>query len=142
MPLEAFINRAIEVANLDLPRSSSAKLTADELFNQVLGLDKVVSTTANGSFTPQIVALPLASPPIRRAPPQRLDIIDILTGKKITSPPPGVKTPPSGAVTGSSSAPAANVFSVSAPRGEEKRARVFLERVKTILQVDPGRLIL
>ena len=35
-----------------------------------------------------------------------------------------------------------NVFSISVAKGEEKRARVFLERVKTILQVEPGRLVL
>lgn len=41
-----------------------------------------------------------------------------------------------------SSTSALNVFSVRVPKGEEKRARVFLERVKTVLQIEPGRLIL
>lgn len=37
---------------------------------------------------------------------------------------------------------AMNVFSVTVPMGEERRARTFLERVKTVLQVEPGRLVL
>jgi hypothetical protein len=35
-----------------------------------------------------------------------------------------------------------NVFSVTVPVGEEKRARTFLERVKTVLQIEPGKLVL
>jgi hypothetical protein len=34
-----------------------------------------------------------------------------------------------------------NVFSVSVPKGDEKRGRIFLERVKTVLEVEPGRLV-
>ena len=54
----------------------------------------------------------------------------------------GMGGPQVGIMAGSGREAATNVFSVSVPRGEEKRARVFLERVKTILQLEPGRLIL
>jgi hypothetical protein len=27
------------------------------------------------------------------------------------------------------------------PKGDEKRGRVFLERVKSVLEVEPGRLV-
>ncbi len=37
---------------------------------------------------------------------------------------------------------ALNVISVTVPMGEERRARTFLERMKTVLQVEPGRLVL
>ena len=40
IPLSTFIARATDVANDDLPRSKFAKESADELFNQVLGLTK------------------------------------------------------------------------------------------------------
>jgi hypothetical protein len=35
-----------------------------------------------------------------------------------------------------------NVFSVTVPKGDEKRAEVFLERVKSVLESEPGRLVL
>jgi len=34
------------------------------------------------------------------------------------------------------------MFSLTVPKGDEKRARTFLERVKTVLQVEPGKLVL
>jgi hypothetical protein len=35
-----------------------------------------------------------------------------------------------------------NVFSVTVPKGEERRAQLFLDRVKTVLEEEPGRLVL
>jgi hypothetical protein len=135
MPLSTFIARATEIANEDLPLSRHRKLTSDELFNSVLGLDKLSPKTSRGRFIPQITALPPVAPvtPIKLKQP---DIIDILAGTKkaTTAAVPVEPTPGAGAV---------NVFSVIVPKGEEeKRAKVFLERVKTILQVEPGRLVL
>lgn len=40
------------------------------------------------------------------------------------------------------SAGASNVFSLVVPVGEEVRAKAFLERIKTLLQVEPARLVL
>ena len=142
LPLSTFIARATELANDDLPRAAGPP-TADELFNDVLGLNNVSSNVSKGHYIPQITALP--STPLSQKPgPQREpDVYDLLTG---TAPPitakKGIPVPPPGIMAGSSSGDATNVFSVSAAKGEEKRARVFLERVKTILQVEPGRLIL
>ena len=141
MPLSTFIARAVEVANDELPRPANYKPSNDELFNQVLGLDKVNPKTSRGNFIPQVTALPTAT--AFRAPSEPLkkhDIIDILTGNS----PRAARSEtarPSSSVLGESS-PATNVFSVSVAKGEEKRARVFLERVKTILQVEPGRLVI
>lgn len=143
LPLSTFIARATEFANDDLPRSATAKPTADELFNQVLGLDKINPKTSRGSFTPQIIALP--STPLTKTtprPPEKLDIIDILSGGRSVAPSRQVRVPPQGIMASSGSGEALNVFSVSAAKGEERRARIFLERVKTILQVEPGRLVL
>lgn len=143
LPLSIFIARATEVANDDLPRSVTTKPTADELFNQVLGLDKINLKTSRGSFTPQIIALP--STPLSKSmpgPPEKVDIIDILSGRRLVAPSRQVRVLPQGIMASYGSGEASNVFSVSAAKGEEKRARVFLERVKTILQVEPGRLVL
>lgn len=135
MPLSTFIARATEIANDDLPLSKSRKLTSDELFNSVLGLNKILPKTSRGTFVTQITALP----PVAPAMPAKLkkpDIIDILAGKKKSV----SATVPVAPMAGSG---ALNVFSVTVPKGEEeKRAKVFLERVKTILQVEPGRLVL
>ena len=143
LPLSMFIARATELANDDLPRSAGPP-TADELFNDVLGLNNVSSKVSKGHYIPQITALPSTPLSTRPGPPREPDVYDILTG---TASLPiaarkGIPMPPPGIMAGSNLGDATNVFSVSAAKGEEKRARVFLERVKTILQVEPGRLIL
>ncbi|MCJ1251800.1 pyridoxine biosynthesis protein [Trapelia coarctata] len=142
IPLETFVARAVELSNTDLPRSKSTPPTQDELFNQVLGLNNVSSQLSHGSFTPQIVALPSIMPTARKAPTKKQDIIDILAGKPSSGARVTASTPPPSSSSGTAGGSAVNVFSVSVSKGEEQRAKVFLERVKTILQIDPGRLVL
>lgn len=142
LPLSTFIARATELANDDLPRSAAMKQTVDELFNDVLGLNNVSTKTSRGRYMPQITALP-TKPFTERAGPQRQpDIYDILTGRSSTASTKDPGLPPPGVMAGSKTGQSTNVFSVSAAKGEETRARVFLQRVKTILQVEPGKLIL
>lgn len=138
LPLSDFIARATKIANDDLPRPANYKPSADELYNQVLGLDKLNSQISKGNYLPQVQALPLAGATSLRAagPVKEVDIFDILAGKP--SPAKAFEAP----VTRHASGEADIVVSVLAPGGEEKRARIFLERVKTILQVEPGRLVL
>ena len=142
LPLSTFIARATELANDDLPRSAGPP-SADELFNDVLGLNNVSAKVSKGHYIPQITALP-STPLFEKPGPRREpDVYDILTGTaSSTAAKRGIPMPPPGIMAGSNSGEATNVFSVSAAKGEEKRARIFLERVKTILQVEPGRLIL
>jgi hypothetical protein len=138
LPLSTFIARATELANEDLPKSKTAKPTADELFNAVLGLDKVGKKFSRGSFVPQVTALPPATISSTRAPIFRKpDVLDILTAKK--SPARGLKAPKIGGADGVVGP--LNVFSVSVPKGDEKRGLVFLERIKSVLEVEPGRLV-
>ena len=143
LPLSTFIARATDLANDNLPRSAATKLSTDELFNDVLGLHKINNKAPRGRYLPQITALP-AKPLMEKTVPRRQpDVYDILTSKySITAPMEGIHFPPPGMMDGLQTGESTNVFSVSAAKGEEKRARVFLERVKTILQVEPGRLIL
>jgi pyruvate/2-oxoglutarate dehydrogenase complex dihydrolipoamide acyltransferase (E2) component len=137
LPVSTFISRATELANEDLPKSKTAKPTADELFNAVLGLDKVAgSRVSSGRFIPQVTALPPTT--LRASPPasKKLDIIDILGAKK----PAGRSTRPP--VVGAERVIGPiNVFSVSVPKGDEKRGHVFLQRVKSVLEAEPGRLV-
>jgi biotin carboxyl carrier protein len=148
VPLATFLARAVDLANDDLPRPKGAKPSSDELFNAVLGLD-TIPTTSRGSYLPQISALPTTS--FARAAPSRAakkaDIIDYLAGNAIpasrrisTASGASYASPLGGSIT--TAGGAMNVFSVTVPVGEEKRARTFLERVKTVLQVEPGRLVL
>ncbi|KPM37310.1 hypothetical protein AK830_g9258 [Neonectria ditissima] len=139
LPISTFIGRAAEMANDGLPRAPRAP-TSSELFDQVLGLDKVKAAKGSrGVYLPQISAIPPASlfAP-QSAASKKTDIIDILAAprkKKSASQPGAVR-----AVPGMSSGP--NVFSLVVPKAEEERAQIFLERCKVILEEEPGRLVL
>ncbi|KAB8258430.1 hypothetical protein BDV32DRAFT_125781 [Aspergillus pseudonomiae] len=132
VPLATFLARATDLANDDLPRSSREKQSADELFDEVLGAKPI--QTSRGDYVPELNAVEAPSV-VQPAKPVKEDIIDILSGKasKAASRP-SVVEPPAGS--------AANVFSLTVPVEEEKRARVFLDRVKALLTVEPGRLVL
>ncbi|KAB2574253.1 Pyruvate dehydrogenase complex protein X component [Lasiodiplodia theobromae] len=135
LPLADFVARATELANEDLPRSKNAQPSADELFNAIVGTDKI-PTTSRGQFIPEVSALPTpASKPAK--PSKQVDIIDILAGKSTKAKSAKTTLPSASAV-----ANPINVFSVSVPKGEEKRATVFLERVKVVLETQPGELVL
>jgi hypothetical protein len=142
IPLETFVARAVEISNTDLPRSKSTPPTQDELFNEVLGLNNVSSTISRGTFTPQIVALPSIMAPPRKLPTSKPDILDILAGQPSSGSGFKAGAPPPSSSAGTAGGSGINVFSVSVQKGEERRAKMFLERVKAILQVDPGRLVL
>lgn len=138
LPISTFVARAAQVANDDLPPSKRAP-TANELFDQVLGLDKVKAAAggSRGVYLPQISAIPPPSA-FAAGPRQsrRSDIIDVLAA----GPKKGRAVPTVTTVPGFSSG--ANVFSLVVPKEEENRALVFLERCKAILEEEPGRLVL
>ncbi|ORY69828.1 biotin-requiring enzyme [Pseudomassariella vexata] len=136
MPLSTFVSRAAELANDELPLAGNFKPTADDLFNQVLGLDKVDPKVSRGYYMPQISALPPSSftgvaPKPKSA---KVDIIDFLAGTVKRSAPKSLRT--SGISTG------VNTFSLTVSKPEEKRAQAFLARLKVVLENDPGRLVL
>ncbi|KAI3343587.1 hypothetical protein F4824DRAFT_440435 [Ustulina deusta] len=138
IPLSTFLARATQVANDALPLTSNYKPTADELFNQVLGLDKVGVKASRGRYLPQIAALPPSSfTGVAPKPKAKVDIIDFLASSTKISPPKARRTPTQpGISTGT------NFFSLTVPRDEEKRAKVFLQRMKTALESTPGNLVL
>lgn len=144
LPLSTFVARAVEMANEDLPISRPATPTADELFDAVVGVHKVGKKSSRGHFMPQIIALPTTSAPSSRpavrSQPRKSDVLDELLGSKRPSPANvglGRRTGTANAISGAN-----NIFSVSVDEVERKRAQVFLNRVKTVLETQPGTLIL
>ncbi|KAF6837851.1 pyruvate dehydrogenase e2 component (dihydrolipoamide acetyltransferase) [Colletotrichum plurivorum] len=137
LPVSTFVARAAEVANDDLP-PSARKPTADELFNQVLGLDKLAPRGTRGSYLPQISAIPEPSftAPRAVAPRRGADIIDILAAPTRKAAPKPRPAPAAASISAGS-----NLFTLTVPKGDEKRAKVFLERVKIILEEEPARLV-
>jgi Biotin-requiring enzyme/e3 binding domain len=148
MPLSTFLARAVNIANEDLPNLKDVNPSADELFDAILGLD-TVSTTSR-SYIPQIAALSVTASASKglavrpRMAGRQPDIIDILSStasSRATS-----VRPTLASMSVAAASPwhggATNLFTVTVPPGEEKRARTFLERMKTVLQVEPGRLVL
>jgi pyruvate/2-oxoglutarate dehydrogenase complex dihydrolipoamide acyltransferase (E2) component len=154
IPISTFLARAVDLANDDLPNPKNAKPSADDLFNAVLGLNSI-PTTSRGTYLPQIDAFPVLpqstrqpasssrSPRLGTTAAKKIDILDILSGKvtpRRAAAPLSTASTPGRTLTTSDGA--VNVFSLTVPKGEEKRARTFLERVKTVLQVEPGKLVL
>ena len=138
LPLSTFIARATELANDALPLSKNHKPTAEDLFNSVLGLDAVSAKSSRGSYVPQVTAL--SQQVLARRPAKKADIIDMLTPKAASKAKSPSRIIPAAAGVGSTMTP--NVFSVSAKNGEERRAMEFLERMKVVLEKEPGRLVL
>ncbi|OAQ96987.1 hypothetical protein LLEC1_02252 [Akanthomyces lecanii] len=141
LPLSTFISRAAEVANDELPRARHEP-TASELFDAVLGLDKVRGAQGSrGVYLPQVSAIPAGAtykPKGAPALPTKFDIIDELASRPVQAPPSGMVTIDT--VPGLSSG--GNVFTLTVPKAEEDRAYVFLQRCKLILEDEPGRLVL
>lgn len=135
LPLSTFVARASELANEDLPLSKNRTPTQEELFNSVLGLDKVIPKTSRGNYAPQITGLPATSTSASKPAAKKSDIIELLSAapKKVSRP----RTV--GAVNAITTQ---SVFSVFARQGEEKRVQEYLERVKNVLEAEPGRLVL
>jgi hypothetical protein len=146
MPLSTFIARASELANDELPLPAGTQPTTDELFDQIVGLDQVRRTSSPGFYLPQITAIPPATPaprggtaallsnarPAGRSP----DIIDILAGRA------NVRTAKPAPVARPGISTRINAFSLAVPKAEERRAKAFLQRIKLVLENEPGRLVL
>lgn len=144
VPLSTFIARATEIANDDLPRSSAYKPSASELFDEILGAAPVMKASTRGTYVPEINTVPFEEfegPNEEIVEAGEEDIIDILSGNVARQHKFATATT---SVPEKSSFPTAalNVFSLTVPVGEERRAKTFLDRLSTVLTVDPGRLVL
>lgn len=135
VPLSTFLARATDLANDELPRSSRDKPSGDELFDELLGAEPV--KTSRGDYVPELNKKEVSVSKNNESTGQ--DIIDILSGKTATLSKSYRKPRP---VNPPKDISAMNVFSLTVPPGDKNRARTFLERVKDLLQVEPGRLVL
>ncbi|KAJ5116007.1 hypothetical protein N7456_000355 [Penicillium angulare] len=138
IPVSKFLAVATDLANDALPRSKNEKASVDELFDEILGGEPV--TVSRGDYIPELNAFEEAAQVSQGSVSSRVeDIIDVLSAK------PGQKVAGAGVafedfeedVGGAS-----NVFSLTVPVDEKVRAKAFLERIKTLLQVEPARLVL
>lgn len=136
IPIATFVHRATEIANKNLPKSRETKQSADDLFNAVLGLTKGSEKKfSRGHFVPEWAAPPKALTASRSRKP---DLLDVLVGKPLTR----VTKPITVGQKGSSLAylgPEAP-WTLKVPKSEEKRARVFMERFKQLLEHEPAKL--
>ena len=142
LPLSTFITRATKLANKDLPRSSSEKSSSEKLFDDVLGLNQIQLSPSEGKYIPQVS---VRQPRIFKESMRLLkepDIYEILSGESPLRNSKQPDVPPSHIPPEPGMTEAGKIFSISVTAGEEKRAKVFLERFKSILQVEPGRLVL
>lgn len=130
VPLSRFLAVATDLANDDLPRPANSKPSADELFDEILGAEPI--NTSRGDYVPDLNAFD--APKSVRSKPVTEDLIGFLSAK------PSKKSAPAASVE--SAGVASNVFSLTVPAGEEVRAKAFLERIKTLLSVEPARLVL
>lgn len=138
VPLSEFLVRATDLANESLPRSKGEQLSAEELFDEVLGADPI--TTSHGDYIPDLNAVEMAQVEEAEAKPVQEDLLDFLSGsvsRKSSASASRVEAP-----VRDGRSTAENVFSLTVPVGEEKRARAFLDRVESLLTVEPGRLVL
>lgn len=137
LPLSVFISRASELANEDLPLSAR-KPDADDLFYSVLGLDKVVPRSSRGNYFPAVTGLPPSIPRALTPLPRKADVFDELIGTKARSRTASALPPLIGA---QGVAAPMNIFSVVARPGEERRVEAYLEKMKLVLEAEPGRLV-
>ncbi|KAL2271767.1 hypothetical protein VTJ83DRAFT_1138 [Remersonia thermophila] len=154
LPLSTFIARASDLANDDLP-AAPRKLTADELFNQLVGAESAGTGSvkvSRGDYIPLVgVAAPAGAVAAKTAPAaakaakaakKKSDIIDILASPSTRASKPKTTTAGGKVVLPGASPSGQNLFSLRVPPAEEKRALTFLERVKVVLEKEPGRLVL
>ncbi|KAK5990038.1 Dihydrolipoamide dehydrogenase-binding protein of pyruvate dehydrogenase complex [Cladobotryum mycophilum] len=125
------IKRASGIANKGL-RPSSRPPTANELFDQVLGLDKIKRASGTRGHYQPVVSV--VFPALKRQAP-KLDIIDILAGPKKAA----RQTPKDHNITGMYGDE--NIFSLVVPKEDKKRAEEFLEHCRFILEVEPQQLV-
>ncbi|KAF2224994.1 hypothetical protein BDZ85DRAFT_193836 [Elsinoe ampelina] len=137
LPLGVFIGRASELANEDLPLAKG-KPTADDLFNSIIGADQVESRSSRGAYFPYVTGLS-ASSPATSTRAKKADVFDEILGTK-PAPRRQAALPP--LVGAEGVATTTNVFSVTAKQGEEQRVQTYLERMKLVLEAEPGRLVL
>jgi hypothetical protein len=140
IPLSKFIANATAAANTALPPVKGPP-TFDDLFDEILGIPKnqrkIMFT--QGSFTPLITPLPNMLGSVVEVARSPVDIYDVLTGDASDQ---AMSYTVSGSPKAGIVAGGKNLFTLNVSKAEEERARVFLDRVKGLLELTPEKLIL
>ena len=138
LPLSTLIARASEVANDDLPRQTAAP-TADELFYNVLGSSTARSPkVSRGHYVPRLASFRQSGPPPKpMSSKSQADIYDILTGTQKS-----VVKQRTTSDAAAATKPLMDVFTLSVSKAEKDRAQTFLQRIKVVLEREPGRLVI
>jgi len=137
--LSTLLARAVAVANTALPAVKNVPST-DELFDALLSPKpfKATPKVSDGKYVPMVAntsELP-ASELIGEVGEE--DIYDVLT----SAPKPRLNFPTSSVSSLPSEQPGAvNIFALFVTPEEEKRASMFLERLRDVVEANPGRLI-
>lgn len=132
IPLSTSFARAAKLANQGLPMPKSVKLSPDELFNIVLGLDKVESKkSTRGNFIPKVTMQSSTAEGMKHSSLGRKpDVLDILAGKTAPSRQGTVAWPLK-----------MGEISISVPKEEEARGHLFLKRFKSMVETMPEKLV-
>lgn len=126
-PVSAFLGEASRKASQNLPPSKIPP-TSSELFNELLGLPKKVVPK---TYIPQLTSLP-PPPAFPSFASKKFDIIDILSSARPKRP---VQK-----VLSTSIPTTVNIISVKVKKEDEKRGKVFLDRVKKYIEAEPEKL--
>jgi len=133
IPLSAFISKATAAANAALPPRNLPP-SADELFNDIVGLPNAPRRPSAGNFAPSFS--PLHKSAALEVGKSDVDILDELLGGGAATTVVRKVANPEGIVAGGE-----NVITLTVPPVEEERARAFLGRLKGLLERTPGELV-
>jgi hypothetical protein len=132
--LSTLLARAVALANTALPAVKSAP-TADELFDAIVSAKPTPSIkVSNGKYVPLVASNTELS--LSDLEHEEEDVYDLLTSSK-----PKAKLPSPVQMPESSGAGAINIFALLVPPNEEKRATVFLEKLRDVVEGSPAKLI-
>ncbi|PGH14910.1 hypothetical protein AJ79_02773 [Helicocarpus griseus UAMH5409] len=140
---ETFITRAANIANEDLPPSAvkPRAQSADELFDEIVGIGQATKpSTSRGNYVPEISTRDddIMSSLLENEKEGEEDIIDVLSGKSESSP---VSRNASSLYDSLDHDIDAFYFSVEVPAVDRRRGEAFLERLRDVLENNPGSLI-
>ena len=128
--INSIVMNAVKAANIDLPLPKNYKASSNELFNEILGLSKP-ATSSKGNYIPEleqfIPELKSAKKPVVIS--RKSDILDLLTATKKSKP-----------VAAKTTDPNYGTLYLKVSKAEEKRANVFLQRLKYLLEDKPEAL--
>ncbi|KAI9664007.1 MAG: pyridoxine biosynthesis protein [Bathelium mastoideum] len=137
LPLSTLIARASDVANDELPRKKTPP-SADELFYSVLGSGSTrTPKVSRGHYVPRLSSFGPSMPVNKSTTKRQSDIYNLLTGKNTSVARRSSSLPAAAIAT-----PPLNIFTLSVPKAEKDRAQVFLQRMKLVLEQEPGRLVI